>query len=94
MRTPHPVLEVTGEDPESLQINLTTAVDQACTAAMRLGDHGIMVTQHNFSFFTVRLSPEVPYGQTWERREFSGTGADSVPARTDETGHRSVAFDR
>lgn len=66
----HSVLEVTGQDPESLQSNLTAAVDRARATAMGLGRHGIMVTQHDFDFFTVRLSPEVPYGETWERRDF------------------------
>lgn len=74
MRTTHPVLEVTGQDPDSLQDNLTAAVNEACALAMRLGRHGIMVTQHDFNSFTVRLSPDVPYGQTWEQRKFGKTG--------------------
>lgn len=74
MPTPHVVLEVTGEDPESLQNNLTAAVNEVCTLAVRLGRHGIMVTQHDFNSFTVRLSPDVPYGQTWEQRKFGKPG--------------------
>lgn len=69
MRKSHPVLEVTGHDPESLQNNLSAAVNEVCTLAMRLGRHGFMVTQHDFASFTVSLSPDVLYGQTWEQRK-------------------------
>lgn len=79
MRTSHLVLEVTGQDPESIQDNLTAAVEQACTAAVRRGSHGIMITQHDFNSFTVMLSEEVPYGQTWERRQFRDSRPDSNP---------------
>lgn len=70
MRTQHSVLEVTAQDPESLQAHLTSAVNQITAAAVSAGRYGIMVTQHDFDFFTVGLSPEVPYGETWERRDF------------------------
>lgn len=70
MRTPHAILEVTAQDAESLQINLTAAVEQARDVAMSVGCHGIMVTQHGFNFFTVKLSPDVPYGETFEQRNF------------------------
>ncbi len=74
MGTPHPILEVTGQDPESLQNNLTAAVNEACELAMLIGGHGILVTQHDFNSFTVSLSPDVPYGQTWEQRSFGRSG--------------------
>lgn len=56
MRTPHAILEVTAQDAESLQINLTAAVEQARDVAMSVGRHVIMVTQHGYNFFTVKLS--------------------------------------
>jgi hypothetical protein len=35
--------------------------------ALREGNHGILVTRHGPTSFTVNLSPEVPYGITQER---------------------------
>ena len=32
-----------------------------------IGNHGILVTRETYTTFTVSLSPEVPFGQTWER---------------------------
>jgi hypothetical protein len=31
--------------------------------------HGILVTQHGYTSYTVAVSRDVPYGQTHERRE-------------------------
>ncbi|WP_427008628.1 hypothetical protein [Pseudarthrobacter sp. H2] len=64
-------LNVSGKDPDTLQTNLTTAVDTAITQAMAMGHrHGIMVTQHDYNDFTVTLHPDVPYGQAREERRF------------------------
>jgi hypothetical protein len=63
------VLEITGRDPDTLEKDLNTAVDVARGYAMQEGRHGILVTQHDFTSYTVRVSRDVPYGQTHERRE-------------------------
>ncbi len=57
----------------AIQDNLTAAVDAAREQAMLVGNHGIMITQHDFGSFTVALSPDVPYGQTREQRRFGNT---------------------
>jgi hypothetical protein len=31
--------------------------------------HGILVTQHGYTSYTVAVSRDVPYGQTHERRD-------------------------
>lgn len=36
---------------------------------MEKGRHGILVTQHEYTSNTVGVSRDVPYGQTYERRE-------------------------
>lgn len=35
---------------------------------MKVGRHGVLVTQHTNTFYTVTLSKDVPYGQIYERR--------------------------
>jgi len=70
MPTLHPAIEVDGANPESLQENITAAVNEIRSRAMLLGRHGIMVTQHDFNSFSVKISAEVPYGETWEQRSF------------------------
>lgn len=67
LKTPY-VLEVGGEDARQIQDGLSTAVDRAVAYATRIGHLGVLVTQHSSSFYTVVLSPEVPYGQIHERR--------------------------
>jgi hypothetical protein len=39
------------------------AVNCAVTHAMQIGHHGVLVTQHSHTFYTVVLSKEVPFGQ-------------------------------
>lgn len=70
MDHPHLVLEVTGQDPDVIQDNLTAAVEAAREQAMLAGGYGIVVTQHASDSFTVALSADVPYGQTREQRQF------------------------
>lgn len=62
---------VKANDPRTLESALNLAVEEAQDSAMILGNHGILVTQHSHSHYTVSLSPEVPYGQTFERREWA-----------------------
>lgn len=63
------LLEITAHDPATIEKDLNTAVDIARGYAMQERRHGILVTQHNVTSYTVTVSHEVPYGQTHERRE-------------------------
>lgn len=63
------VLEITAHDPNTIQNDLNAAVEIARDHAMKESRHGILVTQHGYTSYTVAVSGEVPYGQTHERRE-------------------------
>lgn len=52
---------------ETLQRQLESAADEVRIAAMADKRHGILVTRHRPDTFTVTLSPDVPYGMTYER---------------------------
>lgn len=66
------LLEVTAKDPASLEKDLNAAVEIARTSAMNHG-YGIWVTQHGFTSYTVAVSPDVPFGLTRERRNWTTT---------------------
>ena len=63
------VLEVTAHDPHSVENDLNAAVEIAREHAMKERRHGILVTQHGYTSYTVAVSRDVPYGLTHERRE-------------------------
>lgn len=63
------VLEITGNDPDTIEGDLNTAVEVARTRAMRERRNGILVTQHGYTTYKVVVSRDVPYGQTHEVRE-------------------------
>lgn len=63
------VLEITAHDPDTVENDLNAAVEIAREQAMRESRHGILVTQHAYTSYTVAVSRDVPYGQTHERRE-------------------------
>jgi len=63
------VLEITAYDPHTVENDLNTAVDMAREHAMQEGRHGILVTQHGYTSYTVAVSRDVPFGQTHERRD-------------------------
>ncbi|UKA64642.1 hypothetical protein [Arthrobacter sp. FW306-04-A] len=67
------VLEITAHDPDTIENDLNTAVDIARIHAMQNHSHGILVTQHGYTSYTVAISRDVPYGQTQERRELPGS---------------------
>jgi hypothetical protein len=67
------VLEITAHDPDTIENDLNTAVEIAREHAVREHSHGILVTQHGFTRYTVAISRDVPYGQTHERRELPGS---------------------
>ena len=47
------------------------ALEQVCEAAIQGGKHGVLVLHEHRRLgtmaFTVSVSPEVPYGEIWER---------------------------
>lgn len=80
----HPVLEVTGQDPDEIQDNLTAAVNAVRKQALLTGDCGILIIQHGFGSFTVSLNASVPYGETHEQRQLETQPAPPPP----EPGHQ------
>jgi hypothetical protein len=63
------VLEITAFDPHTVENDLNTAVEMAREHAMQERRHGILVTQHGYTSYTVAVSGDVPFGQTREHRE-------------------------
>jgi hypothetical protein len=59
---------VEGNDPHLIEADLNAAVEQARQHAMEEGRHGILVTRHGHTTFTVAVSEDVPFGQTQERQ--------------------------
>ena len=75
------LLEVRGDNPLQIREDLNGAVDRAIAHAMKIGRHGVLVTQHSYTLYTVALSNDVPYGQILERRlEPSDQTASPLPA--------------
>ena len=63
------VLEITAHDPHTVENDLNTAVEIVREHAMKENRHGILVTRHSHTRYTVAVSRDVPYGVTQERRE-------------------------
>ncbi|WP_458779889.1 hypothetical protein [Arthrobacter sp. D3-16] len=61
------LLEVDGDDAETLQTDLGAAVAIAESASLSCGG-GVLVTQHDYWSFTVAVSAEVPIGHTVQQR--------------------------
>ncbi|SEF12906.1 hypothetical protein SAMN04489740_4305 [Arthrobacter alpinus] len=59
-------LEIIANDPVTIENELNTAEAMARTWAMQDRQHGILVTRHNLTTYTVAVSDEVPYGETQE----------------------------
>lgn len=57
---------VEAHEPQLLEEDLNAAVDAALEHAMQEGRHGILVTRHGHTRYTVAVSAEVPYGLTME----------------------------
>jgi len=58
---------VTADAPQLIGERLDAAERLAWQQALREGAHGILVTRHGPTTFTVALSADVPYGVTLER---------------------------
>jgi hypothetical protein len=63
------VLEITAHDSYTVENDLNTAVDMVRQQAIKEGRHGILVTQHGYTSYTVAVSRDVPFGQTHARQE-------------------------
>ena len=75
------VIEVLATDPATIHWELTAAEELAKARAIEDGSScGILVTQHDFTHFTVAVTPEVPFGETRERR----LGSAANMRRTDQ----------
>ncbi|MFF2029158.1 hypothetical protein [Arthrobacter sp. NPDC058192] len=61
------VLEIEAENAALLADELEAAVRVARSRAMQDCRHGILVTRHSHTLFTVAVSGEVPFGLTVER---------------------------
>jgi hypothetical protein len=62
-----PTYHVTADKPQLIAERLDAAEKLAREQALREVNHGILVTRHGPTSFTVNLSPDVPYGITQER---------------------------
>ena len=62
-----PTYHVTGDEPQLIAERLDAAEKFARAQALKEGSHGILVTRHGPTSFTVTLSADVPYGITRER---------------------------
>ncbi|WP_314192294.1 hypothetical protein [uncultured Arthrobacter sp.] len=62
------LLEIRGDKAQQIREDLNGAVERAIGHAKKVGRHGVLVTQHSYTFYTVTLSNDVPYGQIQERR--------------------------
>ena len=60
-------LELVIRNAATFQDDVTSAVERIREYAVRHRQHGILVTRHDPMTYTVAVSPEVPYGETWER---------------------------
>jgi hypothetical protein len=58
---------VMADEPQLIAERLEAAERSAQERALREGNHGILVTRHGPTSFTVALSADVPYGITQER---------------------------
>lgn len=70
------LLEVRVHEASRIHDDLNGAVDRAVSHAINKGGYGVLVTQHSYTFYTVALSEEVPYGQIMERRLTEPVDAD------------------
>ena len=63
---PAPItVRATNRSSRDLQLELATETMRE--NAHLNGNHGILVTRETYTTFTVSLTSEVPFGQTWER---------------------------
>lgn len=57
---------VEAHDAHSIEAELNRAHEMARDHAIQLGRHGVLLSRHGYTSFTVAISIHVPYGQTLE----------------------------
>ncbi|UOD81607.1 hypothetical protein [Paenarthrobacter ureafaciens] len=55
------------KQPTEIDEKLEAAVRAAQRDARTKGSDGVLVIRHSFEHYSVALSPDVPFGQTYER---------------------------
>ncbi len=65
-------LLVTSKEDRDFELN--QAVAAATTKALKDRQHGVLVTRHDFSHYTVALTTSVPFGQIHESDQVSTNG--------------------
>ncbi|AUI53748.1 hypothetical protein [Arthrobacter crystallopoietes] len=60
---------VAGTGWEALQEQLEGTHDEVRSFAVSDGRYGVLVTRHRHDAYTLAVSPEVPYGMTYERHD-------------------------
>lgn len=63
---------IEADNLQLIEVELNAAVDAAIQQAMEAARHGILVTRHGNTTFTVAASARVPYGQTLEEDASAG----------------------
>lgn len=58
-----------------MEVKLEAAVTEATQSALLYGNHGVLVTRHDFSRITVTLTPQVPFGLTRENDQANRASA-------------------
>lgn len=56
-----------GNGWHALQEQLNIAHEEVRSLAISGGRNGVLITRHRHDTFTVAVSPDVPYGMTYER---------------------------
>ncbi|MFJ5955268.1 hypothetical protein ACIQC5_04840 [Paenarthrobacter sp. NPDC092416] len=69
IEAPELLATITAISKTTLEDNLNAAVREAEQRARAEGRRGILVTKVDHSRVTVELSPDVPYGYTYEKRD-------------------------
>lgn len=64
------VLEVDGDDPDAIQRDLDAAVQIAQETAKCYGHDGVLVTQHDYWSFSITTSPDIPFGEIRQNRQW------------------------
>ncbi|WP_426989300.1 hypothetical protein [Pseudarthrobacter sp. Y6] len=67
---PELLATITATTKTTLDDDLNTAVRAAELVAQCDGRRGVLVTRVDYASFTVELSPDVPYGFTYEKQRF------------------------
>lgn len=70
IEAPQLLATITATNKSMMDRELNTAIHAAEQLARSDGSRGILVTRVDYASFTVELSPDVPYGFTYEKQKF------------------------